>query len=38
MAAEPVEALDLGFLSELDSPEELKKAFLYSEILNRRYN
>ena len=38
MVAEPVEALDLGFLSELDSPEELKKAFLYSEILNRRYN
>lgn len=38
MVAEPVEDLDLGFLSELDSPEELKKAFLYSEILNRRYN
>ena len=38
MVAEPEEAMDLGFLSELDSPEELKKAFLYSEILNRRYN
>ena len=29
---------DLSYLSDLDSPEELRKAFLYSEILNRRYN
>lgn len=32
------EVQDFSYLSDLDSPEELRKAFLYSEILNRRYN
>ena len=32
------EVQDFTYLSDLDSPEELRKAFLYSEILNRRYN
>lgn len=36
--SDPEEMRDFCFLSDLDSPEELSKAFLYSEILNRRYN
>ena len=32
------EVQDFSYLSDLDSPEELRKAVLYSEILNRRYN